>query len=109
MPAQAATIPLPAFRTEGLTKTYGEGEAAVHALRGVELCVPEGELVVLLGPSGSGKSTLLNILGGLDRASSGSARFRDSETHHPLRPRPDPLPARPCRFSSSSSTTSCPR
>lgn len=66
---------LPAFRTRGITKVYGEGPAAVHALRGVDLDVPEGELVVLLGASGSGKSTLLNILGGLDRASDGQAWF----------------------------------
>ena len=63
------------FKTEGLTKTYGEGTAAVHALRGVDLEIPRGEIVVLLGPSGSGKSTLLNILGGLDRATSGKAWF----------------------------------
>ena len=68
-----------AFRTSDLTKTYGEGTAAVHALRGVDLEIPEGEIIVLLGPSGSGKSTLLNILGGLDRASSGSAHFHDLE------------------------------
>jgi putative ABC transport system ATP-binding protein len=69
----------PAFVTEGLTRVYGEGHAAVHALRGVNLTIPEGELVVLLGPSGSGKSTLLNIIGGLDRATEGSARFRGQE------------------------------
>lgn len=68
------TRPL-AFRTKGLTKVYGEGEAAVHALRGVDLEIPSGEIVVLLGASGSGKSTLLNIIGGLDRATSGSAFF----------------------------------
>ena len=66
-----------AFRTHGITKVYGEGPAAVHALRGVDLTVPRGELVVLLGASGSGKSTLLNILGGLDRASDGEAFFFD--------------------------------
>jgi putative ABC transport system ATP-binding protein len=60
-----------------LRKTYGEGEAAVHALRGVNLNIAEGELVVLLGPSGSGKSTLLNILGGLDRPTGGATYFRD--------------------------------
>ncbi|MGD9538688.1 MAG: ABC transporter ATP-binding protein [Alphaproteobacteria bacterium] len=49
----------------------------VAALRGVDLELRQGELVVLLGPSGSGKSTLLNILGGLDRPSSGTVRFRD--------------------------------
>lgn len=68
-----------AFRTVALTKTYGEGAAAVHALRGVDLVIPAGEIVVLLGPSGSGKSTLLNILGGLDRASSGQAFFKNLE------------------------------
>ncbi len=69
----------PAFHTRGLTKVYGEGAAAVHALRGVNLEIPEGEMVVLLGPSGSGKSTLLNILGGLDSATGGTAWFRDME------------------------------
>ena len=72
MPADAT----PAFRTDALTKTYGEGAAAVHALRSVTLEIPEGEIVVLLGPSGSGKSTFLNIIGGLDRATSGQAWFR---------------------------------
>nr|WP_319388315.1 ABC transporter ATP-binding protein [uncultured Cohaesibacter sp.] len=66
-----------AFRTRGLTKVYGEGNAAVHALRGVDLEIPSGEIVVLLGPSGSGKSTLLNIIGGLDRATDGEVRFQD--------------------------------
>ena len=68
---------LPVFRLVDLRKTYGQGEAAVHALRGLELTVNEGELLVLLGPSGSGKSTLLNVLGGLDRPTQGSAFFRD--------------------------------
>lgn len=66
-----------AFTTKGLTKVYGEGAAAVHALRGVDLEIPAGEIVVLLGPSGSGKSTLLNILGGLDDATDGEAYFQD--------------------------------
>jgi len=68
-----------AFRTQKLAKVYGEGETAVHALRGADLELPLGEMTVLLGHSGSGKSTLLNILGGLDRASSGTAWFRDHE------------------------------
>jgi len=55
------------------------GEVAVHALRDVDLTIYRGEFIVLLGPSGSGKSTLLNILGGLDRPSSGSARFAEHE------------------------------
>lgn len=66
-----------AFVTRGLAKSYGEGRSAVHALRGVDLEIPEGEIVVMLGASGSGKSTLLNILGGLDRPTRGTARFRD--------------------------------
>ncbi|MDK3073838.1 ABC transporter ATP-binding protein [Sedimentitalea sp. JM2-8] len=65
------------FRTRELAKVYGEGRSAVHALRGVDLDIPKGEIVVLLGPSGSGKSTLLNIIGGLDRATGGDAFFRD--------------------------------
>ena len=51
----------------------------MHALRGVDLTLCAGELIVLVGPSGSGKSTLLNILGGLDTPSSGQAFFRDTE------------------------------
>ena len=65
----------PVFALERLCKSYGTGPAAVHALRGLDLTISPGELLVLLGPSGSGKSTLLNILGGLDRPTSGSARF----------------------------------
>lgn len=64
-----------AFRSQGLAKIYGAGEAEVHALRGVDLSIGQGEMLVMLGPSGSGKSTLLNILGGLDRPTSGSLRF----------------------------------
>jgi putative ABC transport system ATP-binding protein len=66
----------PVFQVRGLTKTYGEGEAAVHALSGVDLDLFAGELVVLLGASGSGKSTLLNNLGGLDSPTSGQLGFR---------------------------------
>lgn len=54
------------------TKKYGEGEALVYALNGVDLSIDEGEICVILGPSGSGKSTLLNMLGGLDSLDSGS-------------------------------------
>ena len=67
------------FRAHDLTKTYGEGPAAVRALRGVDLEIRRGELIVLLGPSGSGKSTLLNILGGIDRATSGAAHYESAE------------------------------
>lgn len=68
-----------AFSARGLTKVYGAGPGAVHALRGIDIDLPAGEFVVLLGPSGSGKSTLLNILGGLDRATAGTLRFGDQD------------------------------
>jgi len=72
MPPTAAPI----FTARGLTKTYGAGHAAVHALANVDLDLRGGELVVLLGASGSGKSTLLNLLGGLDAPTSGSLLYR---------------------------------
>lgn len=59
----------------GLTKVYDTGEVKVQALRGVDLDVRRGELLVMLGASGSGKSTLLNILGGLDRPTEGDVQF----------------------------------
>ena len=62
----------------GLTMTYHTGEVDVHALRGVDIELFQGELIVLLGPSGSGKSTLLNILGGLDVPTAGQVYFRDA-------------------------------
>ena len=65
------------FRARGLTKVYRMGEVAVEALRGIDLELYRGELVVLLGPSGSGKSTLLNILGGLDVPTHGEVRYLD--------------------------------
>jgi putative ABC transport system ATP-binding protein len=65
----------PVLRARALSKVYGSGDSAVHALRAVDLDVQRGEFVVLLGASGSGKSTLLNILGGLDTPTSGSLEF----------------------------------
>ncbi|MDP3860719.1 MAG: ABC transporter ATP-binding protein [Phaeovulum sp.] len=67
------------FRAEAVTKIYRTGAVEVQALRGIDLELYEGELVVLLGASGSGKSTLLNILGGLDTASAGRVVFRDHD------------------------------
>ena len=65
----------PVLRARKLSRTYGSGDTAVHALREVDLDVVRGEFMVLLGASGSGKSTLLNILGGLDTPTSGELLF----------------------------------
>jgi len=64
---------------QGITKSYRMGEVEVPALRGIDLELSAGEMVVLLGASGSGKSTLLNILGGLDVPTAGHIRYRDHE------------------------------
>lgn len=66
----------PIFVAENLTKVYQMGEVDIHALRGVDFSLYDGEFVVILGPSGSGKSTLLNILGGLDIATDGAVNYR---------------------------------
>lgn len=63
------------IETRGLTKTYRNGPAEVHALRNVDFAARRGEFIVVLGPSGSGKSTFLNILGGIDQATSGCVLF----------------------------------
>jgi putative ABC transport system ATP-binding protein len=67
------------LQTVALTKTYRMGEVDVHALRGVDLALYQGEFMVLLGVSGSGKSTLLNIMGGLDVPTSGRVYYRGGE------------------------------
>jgi putative ABC transport system ATP-binding protein len=63
----------------GLTRTFGHGGTAVHALRGVSFDIPQGQLTALSGRSGSGKTTLLNIIGGLDTPTSGTVRLGDRD------------------------------
>jgi len=60
------------IQTTDLTRVYGSGDIAVHALRGISVAVGRGEFVAVMGPSGSGKSTLMNILGCLDRPTGGA-------------------------------------
>jgi putative ABC transport system ATP-binding protein len=73
----SAPVPdAPLVELRGVTKVYGQGQAAFQALRGVDLTIHEGEFVAIMGPSGSGKSTMMNILGCLDSPTEGSYVFR---------------------------------
>ncbi len=77
VPSSAEAPPLMAL--SGVSKIYGEGEATVRALRGIDLTIKAGEFVAIMGPSGSGKSTAMNILGCLDTPTSGHYRFMGAE------------------------------
>ncbi|MFN9252071.1 MAG: ABC transporter ATP-binding protein [Brevundimonas sp.] len=81
-PGPSSTAPPLCFEVRGVTRVFGTGTAAVRALRGVDLDLPSGEMVVILGASGSGKSSFLNILGGLDTPTSGEVRFRGQDIAH---------------------------
>ncbi|MCK9230150.1 MAG: ABC transporter ATP-binding protein [Syntrophales bacterium] len=71
--------PTPVIELRQITKIYGQGDAAVAALNGVDLAIHTGEFVAVMGPSGSGKSTAMNILGCLDSPTSGAYRFQGVE------------------------------
>ncbi|MEI5676200.1 MULTISPECIES: ABC transporter ATP-binding protein [Nocardioides] len=74
MPETTSTT---AASARGLTRTYGRGDAQVHALRGVDLDLPAGRFTAIMGPSGSGKSTLMHCLAGLDQPTGGSVTVAD--------------------------------
>lgn len=67
------------LKIDNIKKSYGTGDSRVDVLKGINCCVNKGEICVLLGPSGSGKSTLLNILGGIDKADSGSVTIGEDK------------------------------
>ena len=69
------------IQTNALTRTYRRGSEDVHALLDVTLAIPPSAFAVVLGPSGSGKSTLLNLIGGIDRPTSGHLQVDDLELH----------------------------
>lgn len=69
----------PLVEATGLTKVYRKGGEEIRPLDGLDLAVPEGQFLALMGPSGSGKSTLLHVIGGLDRPDSGRCRVADAE------------------------------
>jgi putative ABC transport system ATP-binding protein len=67
------------YKLSGVTKDYPKGRQTVHALRGVDLEIPDGEWLAIQGPTGHGKSTLLQIIGGLDRPTAGSVLFEGDD------------------------------
>jgi energy-coupling factor transporter ATP-binding protein EcfA2 len=81
-------VSAPVLQLSDVTREHVQGDAVVHALRGVDLAVHAGELVAVMGPSGSGKSTLLHVAGGLDTPTSGQVFVEGSDQHRLRRRRP---------------------
>ena len=79
MSASPAAGAVPLISLRNVTKVYGQGQAAMHALRGIDIDIEPGAFVAMMGPSGSGKSTCMNILGCLDTPTAGSYRFEGVE------------------------------
>ncbi|MGA3281713.1 MAG: ABC transporter ATP-binding protein [Smithella sp.] len=79
MTARSETENQPLIELRGIAKVYGAGQAAMHALRGIDLRINEGDFLAVMGPSGSGKSTCMNILGCLDTSTAGTYMFRNIE------------------------------
>jgi putative ABC transport system ATP-binding protein len=79
MVAPRQTNALPLIELQGVRKIYGTGQAAMQALRGIDLRIDEGEFLAVMGPSGSGKSTCMNILGCLDTSTGGAYKFKGIE------------------------------
>ncbi|MFZ7091377.1 ABC transporter ATP-binding protein [Primorskyibacter sp. 2E233] len=77
--AEPAPDDMPLIRLRGITRTYGSGEIAVHALKDIDLDIDAGEFVAIMGPSGSGKSTAMNVIGCLDAPTSGTYHFSGVE------------------------------
>ena len=88
----------PAAHSVDLRKTYGSGDAIVHALAGVNVTFQRGRFTAVMGPSGSGKSTLMHCMAGLDRPTSGQVFVGDMELGQPRRHRAHPDAARPDRL-----------